>query len=322
MRTPPGLAADKANIPKSVLLPITAPPPEPGIPLKLHDDQDPLVKYKILQLYQLTQGTSFLLRSNIEIWHGITRAPRYYFEATQDSQGKIELRERICAGARLCGVSWKYFFVLYNAAWKEYIAVPGESVRIKYQDILGTRAWEGVTTHDRELCKRRLQNEIRVCEALLERERMDGRRYARIAEYKGVVIDEESAQVEAIAYAASTSDLLEFVDKWEQWEAWLTVITLALEGALKYLKEMGIAHVAVKAKNVYLTFSVRTMVAGERKESLLIFLEQVVLGNFEHAVFANDMTPESFRAAVAQDVGDLQLLKLWMLSTRSANRGG
>jgi hypothetical protein len=112
------------------------------------------------------------------------------------------------------------------------------------------------------------------------------------------------------------------LDKWEQWGAWLTAIWLGLEGALKHLREMGIAHLAVQAKNVYLTFAVEKMIDNKRTESHPVFLEQVVLGNFEHAVFANDMTPESFRAAVAQDVGDLQLLKLWMLSTRSANRGG
>jgi hypothetical protein len=132
LRPPPGLSAqpDAHNVPKSVDCLLFFSAPAPGLLLPYYDAGSPPVAYRILQLRTCSKGTHFLLRGETDVWTGTTGAPMLYFDVTKNKDNVLMLRDFTCGYTKMRGVSWAYFFTLYNPAWKKYVSQEGEKVLI------------------------------------------------------------------------------------------------------------------------------------------------------------------------------------------------
>jgi serine/threonine protein kinase len=152
-----------------------------------------------------------------------------------------------------------------------------------------------------------------ICE-ILEHEKMMSAGCRSLAEYKGLVVDEHSQQVEGVAYQGYSSNLIAYVqDGYLTWAGRRKIVDAVAE-ALRYLHHMGIAHGKVRAENVYLEYRARTVLKGLVEDDYKYIAEDIkaVLGGFASA---EDLvrTPEAECVSVMQqDWTDLRMLEQWM----------
>lgn len=113
----------------------------------------------------------------------------------------------------------------------------------------------------------RMRNEINICESI----RRNPSPY--LAEYKGCLVD-KWGRVTGIAYERYNTNLLEFAHSGLLRAMHIQFILSDIAEAVGHLKTMEISYGIISPENVYINY----ICQGEH-----VFLNQVVLGDFEHA---------------------------------------
>jgi hypothetical protein len=222
-----------------------------------------------------------------------------YFSTLKDKNDVLMLQDFTCGQTRMAAVPWTNLFTAYNPAWKKYVSQENEKVVICQPDILGRREWKSKNFQERDCASKRLKHEIGICE-ILEHEKMMSAGCRSLAEYKGLVVDEHSQQVEGVAYQGYSSNLIAYVqDGYLTWAGRRKIVDAVAE-ALRYLHHMGIAHGKVRAENVYLEYGVRVVLKG------------AVLGGFASAEFLGGKPEAECVSVMQQDWTDLRMLEQWM----------